>query len=54
MHIGKGVELHPFLKKLYDHSPHAVSVCVFGIAEMMVFAQIRREGEGSFCVIFNW
>ncbi|XP_050301668.1 anion exchange protein 2 isoform X2 [Anthonomus grandis grandis] len=26
MHIGKGVELHPFLKKLYDHSPHAIFV----------------------------
>lgn len=25
MHIGKGAELHPSLKKLYDHSPHAVS-----------------------------
>ncbi|CAH1133077.1 unnamed protein product [Ceutorhynchus assimilis] len=26
MHIGKGAELHPFLKKLYDHSPHAIFV----------------------------
>ncbi|KAL1517283.1 hypothetical protein ABEB36_001068 [Hypothenemus hampei] len=26
MHIGKGIELHPFLKKLYDHSPHAIFV----------------------------
>lgn len=25
MHIGKGAELHPSIKKLYDHSPHAVS-----------------------------
>ncbi|CAH1099641.1 unnamed protein product, partial [Psylliodes chrysocephalus] len=26
MHVGKGLELHPFLKKLYDHSPHAIFV----------------------------
>ncbi|XP_018565326.1 band 3 anion transport protein isoform X2 [Anoplophora glabripennis] len=26
MHIGKGTELHPSLKKLYDHSPHAIFV----------------------------
>ncbi|XP_076271812.1 anion exchange protein Ae2 isoform X2 [Rhynchophorus ferrugineus] len=26
MHIGKGVELHPYIKKLYDHSPHAIFV----------------------------
>nr|XP_023013416.1 band 3 anion transport protein-like isoform X1 [Leptinotarsa decemlineata] len=26
MHIGKGSELHPSLKKLYDHSPHAIFV----------------------------
>ncbi|XP_049819810.1 band 3 anion transport protein isoform X3 [Aethina tumida] len=26
MHIGKGAELHPSLKKLYDHSPHAIFV----------------------------
>lgn len=28
MHIGKGVELHPSLKKLYDHSPHAVRISI--------------------------
>ncbi|CAG9857657.1 unnamed protein product [Phyllotreta striolata] len=26
MHVGKGADLHPFLKKLYDHSPHAIFV----------------------------
>ncbi|KAJ8974750.1 hypothetical protein NQ317_017020 [Molorchus minor] len=26
LHIGKGAELHPSLKKLYDHSPHAIFV----------------------------
>ncbi|ERL85493.1 hypothetical protein D910_02912 [Dendroctonus ponderosae] len=37
MHIGRGVELHPSLKKLYDHSPHAIFV---ELSELL-----RTEGE---------
>ncbi|KAL1493623.1 hypothetical protein ABEB36_009323 [Hypothenemus hampei] len=28
MHIGKEIELHPFLNKLSDHSPHAVNFLI--------------------------
>ncbi|KAG5871896.1 hypothetical protein JTB14_004016 [Gonioctena quinquepunctata] len=42
MHIGKGSELHPSLKKLYDHSPHAIFV---ELAEICTIDSARDERE---------
>lgn len=36
MHIGKGMEMHPSLKKLYDHSPHAVNFNEFSLYEELL------------------
>ncbi|XP_060535032.1 band 3 anion transport protein isoform X2 [Cylas formicarius] len=41
MHIGKGVELHPYFKKLYDHSPHAIFV---ELSELIT-TEIQNERE---------
>ncbi|VEN37084.1 unnamed protein product, partial [Callosobruchus maculatus] len=42
MHIGKGAELHPSLKKLYDHSPHAIFV---ELAELTKSDNVKEEKE---------
>ncbi|CAH1989911.1 unnamed protein product [Acanthoscelides obtectus] len=42
MHIGKGAELHPSLKKLYDHSPHAIFV---ELAELTKLENAKEEKE---------
>ncbi|XP_066250292.1 band 3 anion transport protein isoform X2 [Euwallacea similis] len=48
MHIGKGAELHPFLKKLYDHSPHAIFV------ELSELLQTEGELEKEWKETARW